>query len=63
MKLTTSEASLQKAAIGMLQLYGFPTYRINSGHIEHKSGRMVRLAPAGFSDLVAIVPGLSLIHI
>lgn len=32
-------------------------YRINSGMIRTESGHMVKLAPAGFSDILAILKG------
>lgn len=56
MNLKATEADLQAAAMDLMAGLGFPPIRINSGGIRTPEGRYVRLAPAGTSDILSIVP-------
>lgn len=51
------EREVQKQCIDLCRLRRVPVFRINAGALPDAKGRLVRLAPAGFSDLLALVPG------
>lgn len=51
------EQMLQTAILAYLALRSIPAWRINSGAIRTEAGNLVRLAPAGFSDIIGIYGG------
>jgi hypothetical protein len=51
------EHAIQSAILACLALRGIPAWRINSGRVKTEAGGMVRLAPAGFSDIIGIYGG------
>lgn len=55
MSRSRDEAALLAAALDLLALRGIPALRINAGQLKVGS-RLVRLAPAGTSDILAILP-------
>lgn len=54
MRITQSEASIQKACLDLLSLRGILALRINSGCIKVEK-RLIRLAPEGTSDILAVL--------
>ena len=57
--VTPSERQIQTVILQWLLLHGIKAYRINAGMLatgEGRAKRMVRLAPAGFSDIVVVLP-------
>jgi hypothetical protein len=57
--VTPSERQIQTVILQWLLLHGIKAYRINAGMLatgEGRAKRMVRLAPAGFSDIVGVLP-------
>jgi hypothetical protein len=54
------ERTIQSQILEYLGYRGIKAFRINAGMIptgEKRSRRMIRLAPKGFSDIVAVLPG------
>lgn len=51
-----TEAQVQAACLELLRLRGFPAWRTNAGAIRDATGRPVRMLPAGFPDVLALVP-------
>jgi hypothetical protein len=54
------ERTIQSQILQYLGYRGIKAFRINAGMIptgEKRSRRMIRLAPKGFSDVVAVLPG------
>ena len=53
------EKAIQEQILQYLAFKGIYAYRINAGMIQTGEGRrkrMVRMAPAGFSDILAVLP-------
>jgi hypothetical protein len=50
------EAGVMRAVLQLLALRGWPAWRTNAGAVRDASGRPVRMLPAGFPDVLAIVP-------
>jgi hypothetical protein len=50
------EQSLVNAILSLLALRGVVAWRVNSGSVKTERGTLVRLAPAGTSDIIGIVP-------
>lgn len=55
MSRSREESYLLAACLDLLRLMGIPAIRINSGAIK-VDGRIIRLAPAGTSDILGILP-------
>ena len=58
--MTLPERTIQAQILDYLRYRGIKAFRINAGMIptgEKRSRRMIRLAPKGFSDVVAVLPG------
>lgn len=53
----SAEHAIQSAILDYLALRGILAWRINSGMVKTEAGGMVRLAPAGFSDIAGIYNG------
>ncbi len=51
------EHGIQCLILEYLALRGIPAWRINAGMVKTEAGGMVRLAPAGFSDIIGIYNG------
>lgn len=49
------ESSIQRGCIALLRFRGILALRINSGSIKVDK-RLIRLAPAGTSDILAVLP-------
>jgi len=59
MTLQLSEHTIQNQIKDFLNYRGIPCYRINAGMVaygEGKARRFIKMAEAGFSDLVAVLP-------
>lgn len=56
MNLDILEAAVVKEVLATFERHGWMAFRVNSGLIRLK-GRVIRLAPAGTSDVIAVIPG------
>ncbi len=53
-KIKIPESAIQGQIITYLLLNGYKAFRINSGSIKTQTGGLVKLAPKGFSDILAV---------